>query len=99
MMDQGRVGVPLGMSQPFLVEKYGCLPRTLHTTSIVLFLDNVGGWGVAAVFWRQDHPYVGHTLGRVSGTLPSGRWRLEGRAADSYNLLKFQTGCLGLRGG
>lgn len=45
MMDQERVGVPLGMSQPFLVEKYGCLPRTLHTTSIVLFLDNVGGGG------------------------------------------------------
>lgn len=45
MPGQEQGGAPLGKSQPFLVEKYGCLPRALRTAGIVLFLDNVGGAG------------------------------------------------------
>lgn len=88
MPGQEQGGAPLGKSQPFLVEKYGCLPRALRTAGIVLFLDNGGGaGGLAAVFWRQNHRYAGHTSGRVSGNLPWGRQKLERKATDSGHLL------------
>lgn len=88
MPGQERGGAPLGKSQPFLVEKYGCLPRTLRTAGIVLFLDNGGGaGGLAAVFWRQNHRYADHTSGRVSRNLPWGRQKLERKATDSGHLL------------
>lgn len=88
MPGQEQGGAPLGKSQPFLVEKYGCLPRALRTAGIVLFLDNGGGaGGLAAVFWSQNHRYAGHTSGRVSGNLPWGRRKLERKATDSGYLL------------
>lgn len=43
--------------------------------------------GLAAVFWRQNHRYAGHTSGRVSGNLPWGRQKLERKATDSGYLL------------